>query len=133
VVSTADATTDRIDLPFVPGTNLREKYLQVVCRGGIPNCTSPMAEGYAPGSLPSETRDINGTVFTLQGAGEGAAGNFYTWKDFSTAHADLCLSLTFVLHSVNAMNYTPPLPEFNSDEETAVFEAIIDTFGWVIP
>lgn len=133
VVATTDAVTDRIDLPFVSGTNLREKYLQVDCRKGIATCTSPLAAGYAPGSLPSGTRDINGTVFTLQSADEGAAGSFYSWTAFSTLRGDLCLSLTFVLRSVNALNFTPPLPEYSSEEETSVFEEIATTFGWVSP
>jgi hypothetical protein len=115
------------------GTNLEEKYLEVICRRGVVPCVSPLAEGYAPGSLSTETTEISGTEFGIQGAGEGAAGSFYNWVGYSTARDDLCVSLTFVLHSVNPMNYTPPLPEFDSALEVAVFEEIVSTLVWMSP
>ena len=132
-VSVADASTDRIDLPFPSGTNLREKYLQVACRGPIPVCESPLSEGYAPGSLPTEHREFNGTEFTLQTAGDGAAGSLYLWTDYSTRYGDLCLSLSFVLHSVNVLNYDPPLHEYDNEGETSSFADIMGTFEWLSP
>jgi hypothetical protein len=132
-VTTLDAATDQIDLPFTPGSNLQEKYLQVACRAVATACASPLAEGYAPGSLASEPREFNGTSFTFQTAGEGAAGSFYVWSDYSTTAGGPCLSLSFVLHSTNAMNYDPPLAEFDNAAESAVFEGIMGTFHWVSP
>jgi len=132
-VSVADASTHRIDLPFPSGTNLREKYLQVACRGNLPTCTSPLSEGYVPGSLPTEHREFNATEFTLQTAGEGAAGSFYLWTDYSTLYGDLCLSLTFVLHSVNALNYNPPLPVYDTELENSSIVDIMGTFEWLRP
>jgi hypothetical protein len=124
---------DRITLPIVAGTNLREKWLDISCRSGVMPCMSPQAEGYAPGALDSETQEISGTPFLVQSAGEGAAGNFYDWVGHSASRGGQCVSLTFVLHSVNAMNYTPPLPEFDEAAESAVFGEIMATFGWLTP
>jgi len=133
IVSTPDATTDRIDLPFAPGTNLQEKYLQVACRPAPPTCASPLAAGYEPGYLPSQPKQFNGVNFTYQAAAEGAAGSLYQWSDYSTLEGGLCLSLSFVLHSTNALNYDPPLVEYDSVAESSVFEEMMATFQWVTP
>jgi hypothetical protein len=107
--------------------------MQVACRRDIPACASPLSEGYGTGSLPAERREFNGTEFTLQTAGEGAAGSFYLWTDYSTLYGDQCLSLTFVLRSVNPLNYDPPLPEYDSDSEISSFADIMGTFEWLSP
>jgi hypothetical protein len=125
--------TARIDLPYAPGTNLREKYLQVDASRGTSACTNPLAAGWEPGSLPTETRDLGGLPFTVQTGTEGAAGNFYEWTGYTTARGDVCVSLSYVLHSTNAMNYTPPLTEFDAAAEGAVFEEITRTFSWTAP
>lgn len=121
----------RIDLPFAAGTNLREKYLEAVGRTGVTPCGSPLAQGYAPGSLTTETRTIAGLEFLVQSGGEGAAGNAYEWVGYSTTRGEVCASVSFVLHSVNAMNYTPPLTEFDKPAESAVFDEIMSTFAWL--
>lgn len=123
----------RIDLPLAAGTNLEEKYLEVACREGAVLCASPQAAGYAPGSLTTEAAEINGIAFGVQSAGEGAAGNFYEWRSYSTTRGELCLSLTFILHSVNAMNYNPPLAEYDHAAESSIFGEIMSTFEWVSP
>jgi hypothetical protein len=123
----------RIDLPIAADTNLREKYLEVACRSGEVPCVSPQAAGYEPGSLSTATMNENGTEFTVQSAGEGAAGNFYQWQGYSVTRGGQCLTLTFVLHSVNAMNYNPPIAEFDEAAETGVFGEIMSTFAWLSP
>lgn len=123
----------RIDLPIAADTNLREKYLEVACRTGVDPCVSPQAAGYAPGSLGTVTMNVNGTEFTVQSAGEGAAGNFYEWQGYSVTRGGQCLSLTFILHSVNAMNFNPPIAEFDEAAETAAIAEIMSTFGWLSP
>jgi hypothetical protein len=125
--------TARIDLPYASGTNLREKYLQVDASRGTSACADPLAAGWEPGSLPTETRDLGGLSFTVQTGTEGAAGNFYEWTGYTTARGDVCVSLSYVLHSTNAMNYTPPLAEFDAAAERAVFEEITRTFSWTAP
>jgi len=121
------------ELPITSGTNLSEKYLEVSCRTRVSPCASPFAEGYAPGSLSTELRELRGIEFAIQSAAEGAAGSIYEWVSYSTTRGDSCASLTFILHSTNPLNYTPPLPEFDRDAESAIFEEIVSTFAWLIP
>ncbi|HKZ54441.1 MAG TPA: hypothetical protein VJ123_03095 [Anaerolineales bacterium] len=121
------------DLPITLGTNLSEKYLEVSCRTRVSPCASPFAEGFAPGSLSTEIRELHGIEFAIQSAAEGAAGSIYEWVSYSTTRGDSCASLTFILHSTNPLNYTPPLPEFDREAESAIFEEIVSTFAWLIP
>lgn len=129
-IITPGADSDIIGLPFVPGTNLSEKYIEVTCRTGVVPCESPYAEGFAPGSLPVEIRNINGTTFAVMSGGDAGAGNYYNWTAYSTSTGSLCIDLSFMLHSVNAMNYTPPIPEFDQAAESAIFDEIMATFTW---
>lgn len=123
----------RIDLPVAPGTNLREKYLELSCREVPGSCDSPHASGYSPSALGMETRIVDGAEFSVQSAIEGAAGNIYEWESYSTQRGDLCLSLTLVLHSVNAENYSPPIPEFGRTAERAALESILSSLAWLDP
>ena len=123
----------RIYLPHASGTNLQEKYLEDICTTPPAACASPLAEGYAPGYLASETKVLNGIQFTVQSAAEGAAGNLYAWEAYSTQQDATCGTLTFVLHSTAAANYDPPLAEFDPIAERAVFSEIASTFAWPIP
>ncbi|HEX9680047.1 MAG TPA: hypothetical protein VGA32_01235 [Anaerolineales bacterium] len=123
----------RIYLPHASGTNLQEKYLEDICTTPPAACASPLAEGYAPGYLASETKVLNGIQFTVQSATEGAAGNFYAWEAYSTQQGATCATLTFVLHSTAAANYDPPLAEFDSIAERAIFAEIVSTFAWAGP
>ena len=120
----------RIDLPFTPGTNLQEKYLDVTCRNAPPVCETVYAAGFDPGAVNPHPETINGVEFLVQNAAEGAAGNFYEWIAYSAANGASCASLTFILHSTNASNYDPPLTEFDRAAESAVFAEIMGTFGW---
>ncbi len=133
VVTLKDDGNARIDLPHAPGTNLQEKYLEDSCSTPPAACASPLAEGYAPGYPATETKIVNGTTFSVQSAGEGAAGNFYAWEAYSTQQGVTCATLTFVLHSTAAANYDPPLVEFDSLAERAVFIEIVSTFAWSGP
>lgn len=123
----------RIYLPYASGTNLQEKYLEDICSTPPAACASPLAEGYAPGYLASENKVLNGILFTMQSAAEGAAGNLYAWEAYSTQQGALCATLTFVLHSTAAANYDPPLLEFDSIAERAIFAEIASTFAWAGP
>lgn len=133
VLAIDEEATARIELPFTPGTNLSEKYLQIDASRGAAACASPLAAGWAPGSLATVSREIAGLTFTVQSGSEGAAGNFYGWIAYATARGDVCVSLSYVLHSTNAMSYTPPLAEFDAEAEQAVFDEITTTFTWTTP
>ena len=123
----------RIDLPLAPGTNLSEKYLEVAASTGADTCQSPYAEGYAPGSLPAETRTINGVEFEIQSAEEGAAGSLYEWAGYSTTREEVCVNLTFILRSANPANFEPTVAAFDQESEAVVFKEIVSTFAWLEP
>ncbi len=119
----------RIDLPFVQGTNLREKYLEAIVVENPDNCRSPLAS-----SSMLETSDIveiNGITFLKQTGGDAGAGNIHEWVAYSTRNDNACVSLDFILHSLNAGNFPTPPPIFNFAVESAVFDQIVSTFAWL--
>lgn len=121
-----------IFLPFLPGTNLREKYAQInISTGTTPaTCKSP----HIPILVSTTNVTMNCTAFKKEVGEEGAAGNYYNIIAYSTRRADgTCVSLSFVLHSVNRYNYDPPLPEFNMAKEMEIIELVVNTFRWVVP
>jgi heat shock protein HslJ len=128
---TGDDNSMRIDLPFVAGTNLQEKYLQIDASSGAAECASPLTAGYAPGQLTPESVTIGGLDWTKVSGSDAGAGNYYDFTAYTTTEGDTCVSLSFVLHSTAAQNYTPPLPEFDRNAESAVFEQIVATFKWM--
>jgi len=67
----------------------------------------------------------------LRAVGSGvAAGSTYDSVSYSTTNGPLCLSLTLVLHSVNAGALQTQPPAFDKEQESAVLVAIISTFKW---
>jgi heat shock protein HslJ len=126
-----DQNSVRLDLPFTAGTNLQEKYLQIDAHTGSAACTSPLTEGYAPGTIVPEPVTIGGLEWMKESGADAGAGNYYEFTAYSTTQGDTCVTLTFVLHSTAAQNYTPPLQEFDREAESAVFEQIVGTFRWL--
>lgn len=126
-----DPAQIRIDLTFEPGTNLVEKYLQIDLRTDVEECASPLAEGYDPEALQSENLLVNGSEFLKQSSSEGAAGNYYDWVGYSTIRNNACLSLTFVLHSLDPYNFETPPPTFDWQGETRDFDLMLGTFTWL--
>jgi Ig-like domain from next to BRCA1 gene len=127
-ISNQTASGAHITLPFTPGTNLDEKYLDVNVATNATTCFSPIAQGYAPGSLQPQQLTFNGINFTEESGELGAAGNFYNWVAYSTLKGTNCISLTFTLHSTDPGVYTTPPPVFNMQAESAVFTAIVSSF-----
>ncbi len=125
-----DFNTARIDLPVEPGTNLGEKYLDIIIQESSATCSSAMAEGYPPEAYESENLVINGKNFLKQSGSDAGAGNIWQWIAYTTGKTNLCISFNFVLHSTNPYNYPTPPPEFDFDTETAVFDQIVETFHW---
>jgi hypothetical protein len=121
----------RINLTFAAGTNLLEKWMDVDGSNVPPACQSPQAAGYDPSAITSSHQTIAGLDFLLQSAGEGAAGNIYHWTGYSTQRADVCASLTGVLHSAQPGNYSTPPPLYDEAAESAVFGQIAATFRWL--
>jgi hypothetical protein len=128
----ADGTTDnfaRIDLPFAAGTNLREKYLEVVVAENANPCRSPLATSSMLET--SETVIINGITFLKETGGDGGAGNLHQWVAYSTLRDNVCVSLDFILHSLNPGNFPTPPPVFDYAGESAVFGQIVSTYAWL--
>jgi heat shock protein HslJ len=123
----------RIDLPFTPGTNLLEKYLEITATETDETCTSPLAAGFEPGTIPTETVQVDDLEFTRETGHEGAAGSIYEWVAYSIDQDGLCISLGFVLRSSNPDVFSTPPPLFDSTAESEIFEEIVGTFRWLEP
>ena len=124
-------THARINLPFAQGTNLVDKYLEVTVREDLTTCRSPLASSSIVET--SESLFINGIIFLKETGGDAGAGNLYQWVAYSTTRDNDCVSLDFVLHSLNPGNYATPPPVFDFAAESAVFGQIAGTYTWFPP
>jgi hypothetical protein len=86
-------------------------------------------------SPPSSTENvtINNIQFVKRTGQEGAAGNFYDWVSYSTTRNNACISLAFILHSLNPGNFPVPPPVFDKNAESAVFTEVMNAFNWINP
>ena len=109
-ISNQTTTGAHITLPFTPGTNLGQKYLDLSVTPNATTCTSPMTSQYLGSpSYQSQQVTINGINFLKQ-SGEGhAAGNIYDWVAYSTLKGTNCISFDFTLHSSVRMPSTRTL------------------------
>ncbi|MEW6400395.1 MAG: NBR1-Ig-like domain-containing protein [Chloroflexota bacterium] len=128
IVSGGNDHYTRIDLPFQPGTNLREKYLEVIATQNPTTCVSPL--GMSSILNTSENVTINGLTFLKETGGDGGAGHLHEWVAYSIAQGSTCVSLDFILHSLNPGNFPTPPPVYDKAAESAVFESIVSTFAW---
>jgi murein DD-endopeptidase MepM/ murein hydrolase activator NlpD len=123
-------TFARIDLPILqPGTNLREKYLEVIVQENANPCQSPLATQSILES--SQIVTLNSITFLKQTGGDAGAGNVYQWVAYSTSRNNVCVSLDFILHSINPGVFSTPPPLFDYAAETAVFDQIASTYAWL--
>ena len=125
----AEGRTDgfaRIDLPFEQGTNLSEKYLEVIVQENANPCQSPLQT-----PNPGETVTINGISFLKQTGADAGVGHLHQWIAYSTLRDNVCVSLDFILHSLNPGNSSTPPPVFDFDAESAVFAQIVSTYTWL--
>ena len=94
--STVASQTDtggRLYLPVTPGTNLKQKWVDVNVAQGVSPCKSP-------GSHPTDTSasvTFNGIQFLKETWGEGAMSHRADTTAYSTAKGNACITLTFVL------------------------------------
>jgi hypothetical protein len=130
VLTETDGQHARIDLTIAPGTNLREKYAQIDVEPAATPCLSPLAQGYDIAALNTSTVTVNGVSYLRQQGSDAGAGNFYDWVAYSTSADCGCVSLSFVLHSLNAMNFPTPPPLFDPAAESAVLDDILSTLTW---
>ncbi len=119
----------RISLPFVPGTNLSEKYLQMTVVENANPCRSPLATSSIPQT--SETVVINGITFLKETGEDGTAGHINKWTAYSTVRGIVCVSLDFVLRAANPGVFPTPPPVYDEAAESLVFGQIVSTFQWL--
>ena len=129
VVTGSNANRARINLPFQAGTTLVEKYMNVVVVENANPCRSPLAA--AANVMTSQNVTINGIIFLKEEAGEGATGHLYKWVAYTTLRGNACISLEFVLHSINPGVYSTPPPMYNEPVERLVFDDILTHFAWL--
>ncbi|MFT3890419.1 MAG: hypothetical protein QM730_02195 [Anaerolineales bacterium] len=129
IVTGSNANRARINLPFQTGTNLTEKYMNIIVVENANPCRSPLA--IAANVMTSQNVVINGINFLKEEAGEGATGHFYKWEAYSTMRGNVCVNLEFVLHSLNTGAYSTPPPMYNYPVERLVFDDILLHFAWL--
>jgi len=127
-----DGNTDtyaRINLPFVQGTNLIEKYLEAIVTENADPCQSPLATQSM--LQTSEQVVVNGITFLKQTGEDGTAGHTNKWIAYSTARNNVCVSLDFVLRSANPGVFETPPPLYDEVFETGIFGQIVSTYTWL--
>jgi len=115
-------------LPFTAGTNLREKYMDVVAVEYSGTCSSSL--GTSSMLESSESVTINGIPFIKETGGDGGAGHMHRWVAYSTPRDNICVSFNMVMHSTNPGNYPTPPPTYDEAAEAAVLAEIVPTFAW---
>jgi hypothetical protein len=130
-ITSQDTNALTMTLPFALGTNLREKYLDLRVVENANPCRSPLASTSMVTS--SETVTINGISFLKETGEDGGAGHLHQWVAYSTSRDNVCVSFSFVLHSLNPGNFPTPPPVFDMVAESAVFLQIVSTFTWLAP
>ncbi len=123
-VSSQTDTSGRIYLPIAPGTNLRQKWVDVNVAEGVTPCESP---GTHP-TDSSEAVTFNGILFLKQTWGEGAMSHRADITAYSTAKGNACITLSFVLWSVVPEVLETPPPLFDRAAESAVFTTIMSSY-----
>jgi hypothetical protein len=132
VLTVSQNNLAHFNLPFAPGTNLSEKYLDVSVFDSVSSCVSPLGRGNP--TVTSETvTTANGLQFLKETGQDGAVGQFYDWIAYSIPKGTSCISLNFVMHSTNPDNYPVPPPLYNRDAESAVLSDMISSFNWTAP
>jgi murein DD-endopeptidase MepM/ murein hydrolase activator NlpD len=119
----------RINLPFVQGTNLSQKYLEVIVAENANPCQSPLATSSMLET--SETVIINGISFLKETGEDGTAGHINKWVAYSTSRDNACVSLDFVLRAANPGVFTTPPPLYDEAAESLVFGQIVSTYVWL--
>jgi hypothetical protein len=130
IVAGGTDNSTRINLPFVPGTNLSQKYLQMTVVENADHCRSPLASSSIPQT--SEIAVINGITFLKETGEDGTAGHINKWTAYSTEKGNACVSLDFVLRAANPGVFTTPPPLYNEPAESLVFGQIVSTYQWLI-
>nr|BAL57194.1 hypothetical protein HGMM_F48B01C10 [uncultured prokaryote] len=128
-ITESTANSLHMRLPFTPGTTLTDKYLDVSVAENAEICQSPLATSSILSG--SENVVLNGLSFLKQFGIEGSAGHVYKWVAYSTYQGNICVSLDFVLKSINPGVFLTPPPPYDEALESAIFEQMASTFAWL--
>ena len=112
----------RVSLPITAGTNLVQKYLDVVVTDGLTPCKASIFTNPASGS---SNVTVNGISFLVENGTDAALGNVYEWRSYSAVRNNACVSMNFVLYSANNGS-----PAFDKTAEAVAFDTLMSTFGW---
>lgn len=115
----------RIDLPFEQGTLLSEKYAEIFA---VPSGGKECLHRSVESVIGESEHRVEDVVFKKQVGNGAAAGNIYERESYSARIDDFCVTLEFVLRSANPGVYISPPPDFNRQEESAIFGEILSTF-----
>lgn len=124
IIESQFENTIRINLPYVSGTTLSEKYLIINPDG---KCFNPMNIMIRK----TETVYFDGIEFRKETGGDVGAGNIYESTSYTTVKGNRCLSLNFTLHSFNPGMVDSPPPVFDTKEESKIFDQILSTFRFI--
>jgi hypothetical protein len=120
-------TFAHIDLPFVQGTNLQQKYLYVSALENVNTCT-----GALPLPQSSENVTIDGNTFLKQTGQDSGAGRLFKWTSYSTPRNNVCVSLNFMLESINSGTPATAPVLYDEATESIIFEPIVATYRWMV-
>jgi len=126
IVSQSD-NTGQVNLPLVvAGTNLRQKYIEIDVIEGANPCISPWSQN----PTNDENVTINSIPFRKQSGQGAAAGSRFDWTAYSTTtNTNACISLAFILRSINPGVYATPPPVFDPVAESAVIGTTMSTYN----
>lgn len=122
----ANDTFATIHLPFVQGTVLQDKSLYV---SALENANTCMG-GY-PLPQSSENVTINGIPFLKQTGQDRGTTYLFRWTSYSTPRNNVCVSLNFVLYSLDPGQPATPPVVYDEAAESAIFEQIVATYRWL--
>jgi len=125
-VEFAQGDSRRIDFPFIPGTLLQEKYLQIFLSSLRDE--AECVHGEIESVVEESEIAIGGIQFKKQLGMGAAAGNIYERESYATQIDRSCIALEFVLHSANPGVYTTPPADFDRAKESEIFHEILSTF-----
>ncbi|HSA99529.1 MAG TPA: carboxypeptidase regulatory-like domain-containing protein, partial [Anaerolineales bacterium] len=115
-----------IHLPFVQGTVLQDKSLLVTAYENVNACM-----GAFPFPQTSENVTINGLPFLKQTGQDRGATYLFRWTSYSTLRNNVCVSLNFILDSLNPGTPATPPAAYDEASESAIFEQIVATYRWL--
>lgn len=114
----------RVNLAKAENTLLSEKYMELTTQEIQGTCKNTLTMD------ATQVQDVtlNGITFLKKTGTGAAAGNIYDYTSYTVRKDNICIFVTFVLHSSNPGVYDNPPPAFDKEQESIIFDQIINTF-----